>query len=71
MGPHQSAAGLIEDYGEVFARQYGAWLRGNDGVGEVDALVLQDLCNFALGELDPSVTEGLRVCSITVPELAE
>ena len=73
VGPYESTAGLVGNHGEVLTREHAARVRGHDGEREVDAEtpVLNDLRNFALGELDPSLAEGLGVGTTAGPELAE
>ncbi len=60
MGPYEITAGLVGNHGDVVTREHAARVRGHDGEGEVDAEtpVLNDVGNFAVGELDPSLAEG-------------
>ena len=71
MGPYESTAGLVGNHGDVVTREHAARVRGHDGEREVDAFAVEDLRNFALDELDPSLAEGPGVGTTAGPELAE
>ena len=71
VGRYEITAGLVDNHGDILTREHVARVRGHDGKCKVDAFAVEDLRNFALVELDPSLSEGLGVGTAAGPELTE